>query len=187
MKRISRSRLILAVTLSATLLAAWFAPEQRQDEDVVLMRPAQSQSESPQSNMARNLFVRDVSRKTTAAEAVEVLRIKERQALEDDDVSLFAATDWRQPEALLPERIPLEDAPPPAPTAPPLSFRIMGRYTEGGQSAVFLQREEQSWAVREGDMLDGLYQVEYIGHDVVRLRYLPLDEVQTLSADDGAP
>ncbi|MDR2166021.1 MAG: hypothetical protein LBO79_10500 [Zoogloeaceae bacterium] len=187
MKWISRSRLLLSAALVATLLAAWFAPEKQEDEGVVLARSTRPQFDSSRPDMARNTFViQDGSRKTAAAKSVEILRIRERQALENEEVSLFSAADWQQPEAIPSETFPLEEAPPPAPTAPPLSFRIMGRYMDGGQSVVFLQQAEQSWAVREGDTLDGLYKVEHIGHDVVQLRYLPLDEVQTLSVDDGA-
>jgi hypothetical protein len=174
MKQISRSRLGLAAALVATLLAAWFAPEKQEDDIVLNTRPAPTNT-APQPPV----------RAIVSGGDIEVLKINERQALDEEAVSLFAATEWQQSEALTQEEAGLEGASTQASTAPPLPFRIMGRYVEDGQSVVFLQQADQSWVVRKGDTLAGAYKVEYIGDNAIRLRYLPLNEVQTLTTESA--
>ncbi len=51
---------------------------------------------------------------------------------------------------------------------------------EGGQTVVFLSRQNQSFAVKVGDTIDNSYRVEEIGTAAIELTYLPLGQRQTL-------
>jgi hypothetical protein len=79
-------------------------------------------------------------------------------------------------------KAPLEvAAPPPAPVAPPMPYRVAGQVVHDGPPRVVLARDDRVFLVREGDMLDGGYRVESIKSDAVTLVYTPLDERQTLA------
>jgi hypothetical protein len=72
-------------------------------------------------------------------------------------------------------------APPPAPVAPPMPYRVAGQVVHDGPPRVVLAREDRVFFVREGDLLEGGYRVESIKSDAVTLVYTPLDERQTLA------
>ena len=72
-------------------------------------------------------------------------------------------------------------APPPAPVAPPMPYRVAGQVVFDGPPRVVLARDDRVFFVREGDMLEGGYRVESIKSDAVTLVYTPLDERQTLA------
>ena len=76
---------------------------------------------------------------------------------------------------------PPEPVPPPPPQAPPLPFRFLGLWQEQGRTAVFVSDGPRNLIMKAGDTVDGHYKVEAIGHGAVRLVYLPLNQIQTLS------
>lgn len=76
---------------------------------------------------------------------------------------------------------PPRPVPPPPPQAPPLPFRFLGLWQEQGQTAVFVSDGPRDLILKAGDTVDGHYKVEDIGHGAVRLVYLPLNQIQTLS------
>lgn len=73
-----------------------------------------------------------------------------------------------------------ESAPPPAPVAPPMPYRVAGQVIHDGPPRVVLARDDRIFFVREGDTLDGGYRVESIKPDFVTLVYTPLEERQQL-------
>jgi cohesin domain-containing protein len=78
-------------------------------------------------------------------------------------------------------KAPVEAAPPPAPVAPPMPYRVAGQVVHDGPPRVVLARDDRVFFVREGDVLEGGYRVESIKSDAVTLVYTPLDERQTLA------
>ena len=79
-------------------------------------------------------------------------------------------------------KVPVEAAaPPPAPVAPPMPYRVAGQVVHDGPPRVVLARDDRVFFVREGDILEGGYRVESIKSDAVTLVYMPLDERQTLA------
>jgi hypothetical protein len=72
-------------------------------------------------------------------------------------------------------------APPPAPVAPPMPYRVAGQVVHDGPPRVVLARDDRVFFVREGDILEGGYRVESIKSDAVTLVYTLLDERQTLA------
>ena len=66
--------------------------------------------------------------------------------------------------------------PPPAPVAPPINYRYLGRMTEpAGQMSVYLARADAMVQVSVGALLDEGYVVEAIDGEGVRLHYPPLN------------
>jgi len=55
-----------------------------------------------------------------------------------------------------------------------------------GKSFVYLKRQDQSFMVSPGDMLEGTYSVEAVERDHAVLRYLPLDTRQVMMYQVGA-
>lgn len=175
----SRSKL-LGLLLIGTLVAAWFAPPLEDDGIQLSVRAknaAVTQSvASPVSSVTGNP---GVSRSRAAN--VDVLSIRRRDdGSGEDDGRLFASMRWTPPtSAALAADSSAQPADSP-PQAPPLPFRVLGRYDEAGQVVVFLQHQEQNLAVRPGDSLLNDYKVESINGSTLTLRYLPLNQVQTL-------
>jgi len=162
------------VVLVITLLAAWFAPK-KQDEGVVLTTRS---SRAPDVG-ASATAVSTVSRPSNIP--VQVLKIRDR-SLATEGAGAFATISWSGPKLSTAPRVvalapPLQPSPP---VAPPSPFRVMGSYTEGDHTVVFLLQADHSWVAHEGDVIAESYKVEHIAANAVHLRYLPLDEVQVL-------
>lgn len=108
-------------------------------------------------------------------EASDILALTPREAVAHS-MDLFAPKDWTPP------------LPPPAPTgapsAPPLPFMFLGKKLEAEQWQVFLGRDERTYIAVEGDAIDDLYRIESIRPPILTLRYLPLQQLQTLSIGD---
>jgi hypothetical protein len=77
---------------------------------------------------------------------------------------------------------PARAAPPPSPppvvaapsVPPPLPYRFLGRYVEGGRSAVYLARGDEPFLAAPGALLGADYRVEEVSSEAVMLTYLPL-------------
>lgn len=85
---------------------------------------------------------------------------------------VFRSTSWYVPP-------PPPEPAPPAP--PPLPFTYIGMMQEGMGKVVFLAKQDNSYAIRKGDVLDGTYRVEEIKESEVVLTYLPLNMKQSMS------
>lgn len=85
------------------------------------------------------------------------------------------------------EAAPAPAPPPPPPQAPPLPFTYLGKWTEKGQTTVFLSRGERHVSVRGPGKLDETYAVESIDERQIVLNYLPLGIRQSLALVPGAP
>ncbi|MBS1190541.1 MAG: hypothetical protein H6R10_2333 [Rhodocyclaceae bacterium] len=88
---------------------------------------------------------------------------------------LFPKQSWYAP----PAEQSATAAGPPKP--PPLPFTYLGRLIDHGRVTVYLaDAEERNLAVRQGDVLDGVYKVKRISPAAVTFVYLPTNEQQTL-------
>lgn len=95
---------------------------------------------------------------------------------------LFPAHDWRPPVPVLPSPPPAAPVTPTVVVAgpPPLPFRYLGKLRRSEGAQVFLAQGERLLTVVEGDVIDGLYRVERIDARSMELRYLPLDQTQSM-------
>jgi len=159
-------RVSLGAVLLLTLGAAWYAPEGETSEAAV------SAAAAPRSALQRK-----------ASAPLDVLAIRARGEDGDGVASgLFAPAAWTASAA--PAENPAAAAPAPvaeaAPALPPLPFRVMGSHEQAGKTLIFLQQNEATHVVRVGDTIGETYKVESIDASTMTLRYLPLDQVQTL-------
>lgn len=70
------------------------------------------------------------------------------------------------------ESVPLP--PPPKPAPPPLPFLYMGKLEGKGKLMfVYLSRNDKTYIVKEGDMLDESYRVESVSQDRLVISHLP--------------
>jgi len=80
--------------------------------------------------------------------------------------------------------------PPPAmkpqpPSPPPLSFKYLGKVTEGDETRVFLSLSERNYVVKAGENINDRYRVEEVSDHAIILTYLPLNIRQTLVTTSG--
>jgi hypothetical protein len=92
---------------------------------------------------------------------------------------LFSARNWNPPPP------PAPVAPPAAPVAPPLPYVFIGKKHEGDAWEVYLTKGEQTFVVRQGEVLEATYRVDKIQPPTLTLTYLPLDQAQTLPIGDS--
>lgn len=173
------SRLLLGSGLLVTLVAAWFAPPAK-DDNVVLSERAQN---ARPANVGAPTMATPVAPHATSVSTFEVLSIRPRTLGAEEDAvgeSLFSSSQWMTNKQVAASVV--ADVPAPAPQAPPLPFRFLGRYTDAGQSVIFLQYNDQNLVVRLGDTLGEQYKVEKIDETTLSLRYLPLNQLQSLDA-----
>lgn len=165
-------RRLLGLALAATVLAAYLAPPEATSE--VLLTP-----------QAQRVAVG-----TTAA--APGLSHPQRLALRtllprepwESEVDLFEPDEETRSrsEAMLPVATAQPPAPEPAaiqPAPPPL--RMIGRYVEDGQTAAFVQFNEQNLVLRAGDRVGDVYQVERVEEGGMTVRHLATDQEQTVT------
>lgn len=192
----NRTRWALLLVLMVTLVAAWLAPPAEDTADVALSPRARDMGSRPQDQpavapggvgrLAEKPPRRDGTGSAADKNETEVLVIRTRFDEEDSDPlsDLFASPAWarKAPSSAPVVAEGLQDAlaDPPAPTAPPLPFTVIGSMNEGGHSKYFLRYAERSFVIQVGDTLLEQYRVEAIDGSKLMLRYLPLDQLQSL-------
>src|SRR5258708_11471129 len=112
----------------------------------------------------------------SAAPAAEAKQpgIPSRFALGRFAADPFSAHSWT------PRAKPAPVAEAPAPVAPPLPFRFAGQLQRDSGIEVYLARGEEIFTAREGDTLDGQYQVDSVNATEVSFVHLPSGTRQTL-------
>jgi hypothetical protein len=172
---------VVAIAVLAILVAAYFAPSFESDRVALSGREPVPVLDTPSRT----------ERRSPLDAPSAVLSIKERATGEvDDGPALFTPTQWTRPPRKV--DVPAESVPtlPMAPAAsapakaPPLPFRVIGRYVEDGQTGVFLQHNEHNLVVHAGDTVANVYQVLSLEGGVLTLLYIPLNEKQTLRVEE---
>jgi hypothetical protein len=67
------------------------------------------------------------------------------------------------------------------PGATPLPFQYLGKAAAEGQWEVYLGRGEQTFVVKKGMQIDGMYRVDAIAPPTLTITYLPMNQVQQLN------
>lgn len=163
----TRRGLVLGVVLCMTL-AATFWVSQGEDGG-----PAPDVSVAAASDHARQ-----PSRREASPDSGPLLLDRlARRAPADPSQDAFAGRSWVAPPP------PVVEAPPAAPSAPPLPFTYIGKMQEGetGPVTIYLVQGEQAYSVKKGDVIDKTYRVESIDSLHIVLTYLPLAVKQTLT------
>jgi len=173
-------KLILGGAAAATLLAAWFAPD---DEGMLV---------SPAAAAPRPAYEAIAAAKAAGAQAPAIpaeLQIQRRVA--DEDLgNLFTSQGWQDPSPLKPAaaRAPGQPAGNGAGSAaggaPALPFLFVGRFIDDGKSAYFLQMEDRNIVARVGEKIGDSYQLDGAVNGTLTFTYLPLNLKQTLAVGD---
>lgn len=173
-------RLLLGAALVATLVAVVWVEENDGDmeEAVQPILPARQASNSAREKKSDigHLPIEQLGKRKFNGEA--------------DDI--FAATSWEpkrslpisNPQLALAPRQNAESAPPPAPVAPPLQFKYVGKVTEGNITSAFLSMAESNYIAKVGERVDANYRVDRINDNAIEFTYLPLGIKQTLLIDN---
>ncbi|RFP12206.1 hypothetical protein D0T23_19330 [Duganella sp. BJB475] len=163
----------------ATLLAAWFAPDQ--DGGVVGPAAATTREATPVPAAQP-----PVAAAAPQADGVD-LQIHPRVA-DDEMGNVFAKQSWA-PET--PKKIMMDQAQAQAaqqasaPSGPPaLPFQFMGSFTDEGKTAYFLQIDGQNVVARPGEKVNDSYLLDSVSGNTMNFIYLPLNQKQTLVVGD---
>lgn len=123
--------------------------------------------------------------KGTPAPDVAILRLVPRAQLvgEQGDAVMAGADGMFGTQTFTPPPPPPpKPPPPPPPVAPPLPYTFIGKALSDGAWEVFLARgSDRTLIVRNQMVLDGAYRVDAIAPPVMKLTYLPLNQVQQLN------
>jgi hypothetical protein len=158
---------LLGAVLVATVAAAVFAPAP--EEETALSAPvAGRQRASKESSSARQ----------PAAARRERGQLSARNYRTDVPPIFPAApraarVEWRRTQPAVSAEV--------APEAPPVPFRVFGRFVENGVPGMFVQLNERTLVARDGDVINELYKVESISDQTMTVLYLPLNVTQTIS------
>lgn len=104
-----------------------------------------------------------------------------RAPTETIDNDLFGARSWQPPLPPPPPPSKPVAIALPAPTAPALPFRYIGKLIDGNATIVFLAKQSQDYSVKAGDIIENVYRVDQVHDDAIGFTYLPLDTKQVLS------
>jgi hypothetical protein len=189
-------RKLLIAAAGATLLAAYFAPDQ--DGGVVGPAGASTRERPAVAPAAAPVLPATPLIPAAQADAANALRIQPRRHKGDgndggDDElgNVFAKQSW-QPEAprkpMPAQQEPAQAAAPPKSAgpagAPPLPFLFMGRFVDEGKAAFFLQLDGRNIVAHAGDKIDDSYVLDSVGADALHFIYLPLNQKQSLVVGD---
>jgi hypothetical protein len=137
---------------------------------------------APAANLSANANAN--ANKGAAPAEVQILRLAPRGELLGESgegrfggtEGLFGSQNWTPPPP--PPQAP---PPPPPPQAPPLPFTYIGKAAADGAWEVFLARADKTYLVRDKMVIDGVYRVDAIAPPMLKLTYLPLNQIQQLN------
>ena len=172
-------RILLAVTLVATLVAAAWVSE----DDMPEFAEPEARAVTPPG----------IATHPENAEAVAVPRLQRRKtAVAHDLKDIFASASWTVQAPVIQTMPPIFTPPPspppqvmmesPPPSAPPVPFRYLGRLQNGDKPwQVFLLKDNTILTVHAGDVLDGVYRVQGIENGQLKMIYMPLQVEQFIA------
>lgn len=162
-------RWLLALALTATVAAAGWVGNKEQGVVVVASTARSGAAERAEPQQQR----RDAASPGATGSTIEMEKLSQRPVARKFG-EMFHARDWQPPPPPVVARAPER------PSAPPLPFQFFGRLVDNGTTVVFLNRQDDIFAVKAGDTIGGAYRVEEINGSEVVLTYLPLRQRQTL-------
>lgn len=164
-------RLVLGGALMLTLGAsAWLA-----------LGTGQTQEEADIVEAAKPVSVRRNAQQphTGQQRVLPILaEVRASQGVAKQAEDIFKPHSWFVPPPPQVARMAQAVAAPPLP--PPVPFTYLGTMQEGGQTVVFLSKEQKLYTVRKGEVFDGQYRMENEGSGRIELVYLPLNAKQIL-------
>jgi hypothetical protein len=176
-------KMVIGAAAAATLLAVWFAPEQ----DGGVVGPAAATTREAPTTGAPAAEPAATADTLPAVAPGAQLQIHPRVA-EDDLGNVFAKQSWQAdaPKKTMPLQAVQEQRQAAAGPvgAPALPFQFMGRFSDEGKTAYFLQIDGRNVVARPGDNIDDNYRLDSVSGDSLNFTYLPLHQKQSLVVGD---
>ena len=179
-----KRKTIIGIVLAATLIAVVMV----EDEEEMIIDPVQPvESKKTTRSSSGRLNTQEVRNDSLDIEKLGQRKFDPRAG------ELFASTSWvpkrppitpQQQAIMEQQRAQVKQAPPPAPTPPPLQFKYIGKAIEGNKTWVFLAQNDENFIARIGEKIDEQYRLDTINDESVTLTYLPLNAKQTLPIND---
>jgi hypothetical protein len=163
---------LLALALAATVAAAGWVRSKEQS-GVVAVVASTPRNGAPAERAEPQQQRRDAANPGATGSTIEMEKLSQRP-VDRKFGEMFYPRSWQPPPP------PVSARAPERPTAPPLPFSFFGRLVDDGTTVVFLNRQDDIYAVKAGDTIDGAYRIEEINGSAVVLTYLPLKQRQTL-------
>jgi len=164
---------ILIAILAGVIYLAFFMPSLTQDEALpVVSQTTDFSDKAAMSPGQPNVQALKPIQSTLLKKREELLSpLTERQYMS----ALFNAHSWVPP-------VKKSTAPvvAPAPTAPPLPFKFLGKQKIGNEIKVFLAEGEKTFVVAESTKIGSQYVVESIAPPKMTLVFLPLNTKQEI-------
>ena len=177
-------KIVLGTAAVATLLAAWFAPDQ--DGGVVGPAAATTREASAPAGPPQ-LESPAAALPSTEAAPPSAIDLQIHSRVEDDEPgNVFAKQSWapRSPLKVMAEQTPQQQHAGAPSGPPPLPFQFMGRFTDDGKTAYFLQIDGQNVVARPGEKVNDSYLLDSVSGDTMNFVYLPLNQKQSLVVGD---
>lgn len=162
---------ILAAALVGAAALALFGDTSPPAE---VVEPAARASTAPVPSQAARVAVADVAIMQLAPRDTLIGSASDSFNAGANDA--FGSRNWTPPPPP-----PAPAAPPPPPQAPPLPFTLIGKSLDEGKWEVYLARGDQTYLVRDKDVIDGAYRVDAIRPPLMTLTYLPLNQAQQVN------
>jgi hypothetical protein len=157
---------VLAAALAATL-AAVFWPQQEQEGELALVKPARRAAETGTQTVP--------TRSAAPAAASGSRDLAAPRFTPEMAADLFPSQTWMPPPPPPPKPLP-----PPPPEPPPLPFKYLGRWAEADGEVIFLSHGNGVLRIRGGEVLPGGWRVDEITKGRVLFTYQPLNMQKTL-------
>jgi hypothetical protein len=186
---IKTKQLLLAIALVATLVATYLAPDAADTGDLV---PAGVRERA----RALRSGTPGVTAYTPAARVPDHEQVSPKPWARDESErassTVFEPAGWAHaaPAGTTPPKTAAKPVPgplvgpvavvAPAPVAPPLPFKALGWYREGERRGAFVQYQGSNLVVHVGDKVGNDYVFESWTDRSLSVRYLPLNQLQTL-------
>lgn len=147
---------------------------------------AQPAAPAPAANAGRSGAPGAAAEHRSAGTLLDTGRVKQRVPPDVRARDAFAKKSWAGAPPAPPRPPPPPPEPPPAapppPQAPPLPFKYIGQLQESAERTVwYLLQGERLVVAATGEVVDAVYRIEGAQAGQLRLRYLPLDQGQTLT------
>lgn len=185
----SRWKFLLPLLLGTVALVAWL--ELSGDADDAEVVSAVVRPRASAAGEARTVPSPGGST-SASADAERELRIDRvpreasSNASKGDDP--FARVDWNPPAPKAPPpAAAAEAAPPPRPVAPPIPYTYFGMSIQDGKTVVFVTRQDRTFVLAAGEVIENRYRVEEIRPTEVVLTYIPLNERQVMTIGTAKP
>lgn len=184
----ARWRVLLPLLLATVGLVAWFewfAGTEEPDVASAVVRPRQAPRSGAEGAPPRTGAPAEPGGERELRIDRAERKVGETQGMGEDP---FARMDWNPPA---PKAPPLaataQAAPAPRPVPPPIPYAYFGMSIQDGRTVVFVTRQERTFVLAVGEVVENTYRVDEIRATEVVLTYIPLNERQVMMIGTGKP